>query len=205
VTELAHIQKGEYQMIDLQKYCDPSRERIAIPFSAGEFTYATNGHILIRVPRRDDIAESSDAPTPNVEELFSANPMPPDAVPISDHKIPYLTLPKGYTETCDHCGGSGCKHDCPSCECDCETCNGVGEITVTADEVMQSVCIGTAIFNARYVRWILELPGLIVPKDVAGMRQFEPPAQPMPFKFDGGEGLLMMCRSTYEDHIGRLP
>ncbi len=48
-------------MIDLKPFCGDNDIRYYLnePFSEGEFTYATNGHILIRVPRRDDVPEVS--------------------------------------------------------------------------------------------------------------------------------------------------
>ena len=46
-------------MIDLMKFCgkeDP-REWLNAPFSLGDYTYATNGHLIVRVPR---VAEYAD-------------------------------------------------------------------------------------------------------------------------------------------------
>jgi hypothetical protein len=49
---------AEIMAIDLQKFCEPfRREEIATPWSSGVYTYATNGYVLVRVPRRDDIEQ----------------------------------------------------------------------------------------------------------------------------------------------------
>ncbi|MDE1904981.1 MAG: hypothetical protein KGH75_00840 [Rhodospirillales bacterium] len=42
--------------IDLLRFCNPERE-VAEPFSAGAFTYACNGHVMVRVARRAEVPE----------------------------------------------------------------------------------------------------------------------------------------------------
>jgi len=44
---------------DLKKYCskDETRPYLHEPFSRGEWTYATNGHIAVRVPKLADVPE----------------------------------------------------------------------------------------------------------------------------------------------------
>ena len=44
--------------INLEIFCDPSHPGLARPFSIDAWSYATNGHILVRVPRRDDVTEN---------------------------------------------------------------------------------------------------------------------------------------------------
>lgn len=41
---------------------DPAHPLVTAPWSAGEFTFATNGHVMIRVPRVDGIEPNSEAP-----------------------------------------------------------------------------------------------------------------------------------------------
>ena len=45
--------------IDLQQFCstDGTRWYLTKPFSMGEFSFATNGHILVRQPRRADVPD----------------------------------------------------------------------------------------------------------------------------------------------------
>ncbi len=44
---------------ELVQFCHPERKSCARPWSSGPFTYATNGHILIRVPRLADAPEGN--------------------------------------------------------------------------------------------------------------------------------------------------
>ena len=60
--------------INLDIFCDPSSPGLTRPFSVGTWSYATNGHILVRVPRRDDVAENPDAP--NTRALLRKNKWP---------------------------------------------------------------------------------------------------------------------------------
>ena len=58
--------------MDLQQFCsvgdEYNRYRIHRPFSRGAWSWATNGHILVRVARRADIPEDQDAP--NAEAVW---------------------------------------------------------------------------------------------------------------------------------------
>ena len=54
--------------MDLSIYCDPSRPQIKAPFSFGRYTFATNGHILIRVKRRKSVPRRDNQP--NALELI---------------------------------------------------------------------------------------------------------------------------------------
>src|SRR3990167_7705159 len=48
---------SESEMIDLQQFCSKDKERphLMTPFTIGDFSYATNGHIIVRVRRLDGI------------------------------------------------------------------------------------------------------------------------------------------------------
>lgn len=50
--------------IDLSHFCytEDDRSYLKQPWSRGDFTYATNGHIMVRVPRRSDVPENDKAP-----------------------------------------------------------------------------------------------------------------------------------------------
>ena len=48
--------------LDLQPFCCTSRHQIMQPFSIGAFTFATDGVVCVRVPRRPDIPERDEAP-----------------------------------------------------------------------------------------------------------------------------------------------
>jgi hypothetical protein len=55
--------------VNLGLFCDPERRApgadISVPFSLNGHTYATNGHICVRVPRCPGVPENEQAP--NVE------------------------------------------------------------------------------------------------------------------------------------------
>jgi hypothetical protein len=189
----------------LQKFCsdDPTRENIAAPWSSGAHSYATSGHILIRVPRIDDIPERGSVP--NAEELFvnmdRKSWFPMDAISLPE--------PSSTTKECPECKGLGAEERvCPECygsgtvdfsnryseyEVDCRSCDGEGKIhkcdhcgsdgKITTQD-LQPTEIGGHHFQARYLRLLKSLPGCKVGPnetylDVAA------------FTFDGGDGLLM--------------
>src|SRR5262245_56649052 len=110
-------------MIELCVFCGREVERrthLRTPWSAGGHTYATDGHVCIRVERRPDVPERDDAP--NVASFF-ADP-PPDSL----QALPRLELPTPKSTRCDECEVRGYQHDCPECTCECEHCNG-GSVT----------------------------------------------------------------------------
>lgn len=127
-------------MIDLKPFCeraDSYRDYLHQPWSRGAFTYASNGHIAIRVPRRDDVPENEKAP--DVEKIFRENGVE-DSATTSLPDVNVSALPKPtikmrrcrrcrgtrYLRKCDECGGEG------TLECDlghdheCETCDSKG-------------------------------------------------------------------------------
>lgn len=121
----------------LKKFCgDPKyNEKIGTPWSAGEFSFATNGFILVRVPRVASVPERENAL--NLKTLMDLNPEPQegyvDAPGIADLAIPECPRCKGKEsspEACEECNGAGVVelsnryHDY---ECTCQSCGGDGE------------------------------------------------------------------------------
>lgn len=171
----------------LQPFCSTyeGRPRLQKPFSRGEFTYATNGHILVRVPRLPEVAEDFDAPA--VEVTFAAidnavalAPFPP-------------ALPEIKTVECGDCDEEGqAVHDCPDCQCVCETCGGTHRY-----EPDTSISIAGAYFNLKYIRQIAALPH-------ARFQVETPKDSPNYFEFDGGIGCVMPMTRGYGNHLGEL-
>ena len=161
---------GSKMNVDLNQFCDPTQREpgrdVSVPFSLNGHTYATNGHIAVRIPRRADIPENKEAP--NVEKL------PWD---FSRIKFAPLLEPKLLPDKCWHCDGTGYQHKCPDCRCVCEHCNGTGKFP-------PRVLIGKVIFSGRYIELIQTLPELEIGKP-------KPAPAPLPFRFKGGDGLLM--------------
>jgi hypothetical protein len=169
--------------LDLDKFCHPTRPELARPFSFGDWTLAANGHIAVRVPRRSDVAENPDAPAAlALKEFEKANiakiryrPPPPFE----------LVEPFEWQEEfeCGYCHGSGTAHACPDCKCKCQVCDGAGKQTI---ERFRTAALGRAHYQAKYLSWLQALPGLQLGST---HRQ-----NPLAFRFDSGDGLLMPVR-----------
>jgi hypothetical protein len=173
--------------IDLKPFCstDKDRPNLHRPWSRGDWTWATNGHILIRVPRRADVPENDEAPDPSkILAPFDGTKLAARA-PI---ELPAVTM-----DECDDCSGAGYGiHGCPYCECDCGTCGGTGKVD-SDRQVSIDFCGG--VFALRYVRQIMALPGLRLPADHPDKHA------PLLFAFDGGVGALMGLSSRHLEHI----
>ena len=166
-------------MVDLRQFCstDVSRKasRIGLthPFSRGEWSWATDGHIAIRVPRRADVPENLDAPDPTSWWGQHAS-MAPTFQPLVS-----LRLPDPMMQTCKACHGRGFLHDCPECTCVCNTCNGASEVAPN-----HAVRIGIRLISLRYARLIGSLPGAQIAVDARYPYN-------IPFLFAGGDGLVV--------------
>jgi hypothetical protein len=192
----------------LKKFCsdDATRVNVATPWSKGEHSYATNGHILIRVPRLEDVPERDDAPGA-VDKMFDI-PAPAEWFPLAEIALPDVALTT--EKTCPDCNGTVGEEgaDCPECDgagtvdfdnrfsdyevdcktCDgegkikkCETCNSTGKIEVKS---LNPVAVGGAHFQLHYLLLLKELPNCKI-------GPAEKPMGQAPFQFDGGDGLLM--------------
>jgi hypothetical protein len=189
----------------LARFCHAENIILNVPWSRGVYTYATNGHILVRAPRLEDVPEKEDAP--EVDKMFSI-PLPDEWFPLADMALPAL---EATEKTCPECNGAGTKEcECPECdgrgmvdftnrhndyEVDCKTCNGEGKIHKCdkcnatgkiAVETLQPIKVGASHFQLRYLLLLKDLPnGKIAPAA---------PSQSLLaayFAFDGGDGLLM--------------
>lgn len=168
---------------DIQVFCstDETRFYIQKPFSRGEFTYATNGHVLIRIARLEDVPEVELAPHADAVFIRSS---PQEVGP-----MPALTLPPSETEKCIECSEDQPIHDCPECSCSCDACDNTHEV-----EVKTSCVINNVFYDAKYIRNLQQLPGLrfaLTPPTAEGGR----------FEFDGGAGYVMRLRKQYPKHV----
>ncbi|MBU2537260.1 MAG: hypothetical protein KKH22_02395 [Proteobacteria bacterium] len=207
-------------MLDLMKFCNFDQgygETMRKPWSTGKYSYATNGHILVRVLRRDEIPEREDAPPLyNVSHLFFKEPRTWLPAPVVSPQKP---------KECELCGGTGSVFYCPECDGEgdlefenkysrytvtCDTCEGsrvVSKVVGAGDDGSKKRCdscaglgsrqdhksvpIGDLYFSDVYLSWIAELPGAEI-----GLYCLGNPAR---FRFDGGEGLLMPRCKDDED------
>jgi hypothetical protein len=195
--------------MDLKRFCanksDP-RAYLREPWAHKGYVYATNGHIVVRVPAPDQaeaIAEHKAAAT--AEGLFATFPA------IEAQPLPPFTL----GEECFFCAGTGEAYsvDCPDCDgegefihgahdYECKECEGGGFVDAEKIPENKTVChacygrgykahrapVGPmgAGFDASYLSWIAALPGVLFAA--------RGPAESGRFTFDGGEGLLMPMR-----------
>ena len=194
-------------MLDLLKKFvsqnDP-REYMRSPFNRGEWTYATNGHIAVRVPKIDGIATLAEKHIPKLESLFQSAG--------GNDFIVLPTLPP--PEKCQMCNGTGAAYECPYCDgkgefehglhtYKCKECDGTGQVTSgyeAYNEMSCRHCMGTGVarykpvkvgashFDLSYLYLINGLPGA---KFSPGARQLDMAR----FVFDGGEGILMPMRA----------
>lgn len=168
-------------MVDLKKFCgtDTWRTYLHEPFSRDEYTYATNGHIIVRVPRVAEIGEVPRILAP--EKIFA--PLPADGWRTLRVALPPAAPPK-------ECGAcyDGYEHDCPGCTCECYECKGTG-----LDEPNLSTEIGGVIFDLKYIRMIAELPGVEI--------YVTDGKSPTFFRFEGGDGALMPMLGGFENHV----
>jgi hypothetical protein len=159
--------------INLEMFCSSNRPELARPFSIDAWTYASDGHILVRVPRRDDVAENPDAP--NASLVYEKVKSPRRYKP-----APKFELPEAFEEKvqCYRCRGKGTAHECPDCQCKCHTCGGTGQFIEPAAPIK----IGRTPFAPKYISWMQSLPDL----------EIGPPHKrtPLAFRFHGGEGRL---------------
>lgn len=174
--------------IDLTQFCaavnSDTRPYFHAPFSMGDFSYATNGHILVRVARRDDVRESS-------EQLNADKPL--EGAKSAQFYAPNVKLPKieqPIKGECADCDGRGREHSCPDCECICSLCEGTG---TEIPEIKTSTEIGGVVFNLRYIRKMLALPNVVIAS----------PSKDAPFlfRFDGGVGAVMPMCGKHVNHI----
>lgn len=175
-------------MIDLKKFCctDGSRAYLMTPFTIGEFTYATNGHIAVRVPALAEwpVAEKPGLMFEKAPELFAKD--------VTEFKpLPSIEFPPiDEEDECSACDGRGHEHDCEDCQCICSNCAGTGLEQPFND---MTVGIGTCIFHAKYIALLKELPAIeIGPTD---------PREPVRFRFAGGEAVIMPRSSMLPNHV----
>lgn len=198
----------------IRMFCElgAPRKELGNPFNSGPWTYATNGHYAIRVPRMAEYDEF--LPFKNIETVIVPNENIPDDKWISVSVIDGLGVE--HTRKCNSCGGSGKITECDECDGDgevswespggydysaeckrchgdgvlsggtatCDNCSGVGTVPTTIH-----VVIGGVRLNLSLLSVIAKLPNAMIAPSVAeGCRT------PITFKFDGGMGIIMQMR-----------
>jgi len=180
--------------INLQTFAstDETRPELLKPFTLGQWTYSTDGRVLVRVPAAEYPAESAPKAPKNVETLFSW-----DHDAITDWLSPTAEMLALEYEECPKCGGYG-PLVCSECDqtCGCPRCDGDGRIVPGQNSAADAIQLGGVRLNTKYVMLLKSLPGL----------QFRPRGElePVLWRADGGAfGYLMPMRS--DPHIIRSP
>ena len=112
---------------------------------------------------------------------------------------PSFSLPPAPDKTgeCADCKGRGHVHDCPTCDCTCESCDGTGN----ADpEQRISTTINGVHFGLNFVRMMASLPGLKISNSAVASKNSKR-QKPLLFTFDGGCGALMPRLSGFDQHV----
>ena len=133
----------------LKAFTRPDRVGPALPWSEGDYSYASNGKILIRVPRLPDVPERETAPRKIEGEVLWE--------PVGCQWIPMPMAEEPKKEKCSQCNGGlhlctcGNKHTCPSC-------SGSG---MRSRDVVLAFC-GKSVFQ-KDIALLCRLPGVEIP------------------------------------------
>jgi hypothetical protein len=173
--------------IDLQPFCggEFANPQLEKPFSCGAFTYATDGVVMIRVPRRNDTTDGGpivDRVLPDFEAALRTRTFGP---------IPEFQTKTGKPQqACTACGGGRVL--------ECTECDGSGIDPFSAEIPVSIARFETHEFNRRYIDLIAALPSVAV---AFGDLEAEYPTYDMRtaliFRFDGGSGALMPMTRAY--------
>lgn len=188
--------------INLELFCDREHPFMDKPWSLDDRTYATNGHILISVPRDERYAENPGAP---LAREININPDKDGKwVNVSEIKLSEKIKCRtcngtGKVDNCHECDGEGYLtfysgyHDY---ECECKTCQGDGKIADGSIECED--CKGEGANFGKYS--YIEIRGTKIAqclvdlcKNLPNAKLFFPHNEQgiIPLVFDGGNGGIM--------------
>jgi hypothetical protein len=202
---------------EMQRFCssDVTRPQIHTPFTGGEWTYATDGRILIRVPaipgaRTDHFPKDYDKVVPDGFGMEAVE-FPPGWNEFFEERV-----------VCGDCEGSGRMKYCESCvgegevECECcgqmaycNECKGTGRlIDEDGEGEACEQCDGAGWYKNPFAVALnggtvaAELGLLRLALSLPGARLFHGGGEvPMRIEFEGGEGALMPTRQRTNDGV----
>jgi hypothetical protein len=188
-------------MIDLSKFCSSQNSTMKTPATIDSYTYATNGHIIIRVPEGEHHAPPVGFPA--VDHLPWIHDQAEEWVNLPDLgeiKPGFCTLCSGTGTTmiCLECNGEGAlifSNHFSSYEVCCATCKGDEVIPEGPDQCRQCDGVGQYVahgsipwqrgkINTHYVYLLKDLPEIQISTHGS-------PLDHILFRFDGGCGILM--------------
>jgi hypothetical protein len=203
---------------DLQKFCsnDESRTGITQPFTWDSYTFATDGKIMVRVPKVEGVLEGGNAGRYSTQpRLYECNhiiengephlllSLPPNWRDIPDKTVPCPTCRgKKKGSECSECEGEG-EIECDHCghESECKNCDGTGFFGDTEGENCErcnglgvvkthtpvSINRGEAWSAKELIEKAYSLPGAKV--------YYRPDVNNFYFAFNGGAGCFMPMTS----------
>jgi hypothetical protein len=185
----------------LKAFCSTHEDRHVLhnPFSQEEFTYATDGKVIVRVSRLQSVAEVNGAPI--AKNLWKN--LEVDIAKIKGWmEIP--GLPEIQYNLCEACFGSGMMRVCAKCgfcpddadSRECFECGGKdfdrtrcsNDCENGRHQVHAGIPIGNTKLNVIYLRKLNQLKGVMICPYMPST------ADPVFFRFEGGDGLLMPMR-----------
>lgn len=192
-------QQNEVIMLNtLKRFCstDEDRHSLQQPFSQEEFSYATDGRVIVRMARLRDVPEVVDAPiAQNLWKNLGVN--------IAELKgwMEIPALPEIQYNLCEACFGSGMMRVCAKCEycpddADYQKCPDCGAVSFEKipcshecsngrHQVAAGINIGNTRLNVIYLHKLNMLKGVMICPYMPSN------ADAVPFRFEGGDGLLM--------------
>lgn len=193
--------------IELKKFCSVMLNEYGFnePFSDDQYSYATDGFLIVRIPRVKEL--NNDVPTivkltelPFDSDKAAYAPVPSYEPPEMENCPVCRGVRKSYS--CDECNGDGFvkwqsgsnayEAECKNCHGDgylpggeetCHWCDGRGLVQSDEYEVAHDYGNGYGVSKALLEK-VKILPGLSVSSNMVGDRF-------IPFKFLGGDGILM--------------
>lgn len=201
------------EQIDITGFCDKENSFLNEPFNLNNWTIASNGHMAIRVPLRDDVKRG--IPQQITEEMILSLAWHKDGeetTKFTDYEPQKLKACKtckgtGRSVVCRECDGEGVVEwnnsyhsydaECRSCHGNgrtpdldvfCADCDGTGKIP---EDMYEHVDIGDVRLSKKLLEKIKNLPGVKLGKTV-GVENHS-----VAFLFDGGDGILMCLNKDY--------
>jgi len=184
--------------IDLTRFCADENLRYNLdhPWVRGGYKIATDGRICVRVKTDEpDTVPGEGERYPDIDALFKEL----DEKIAAWHPMP-TALPYNAPswDNCPVCGGSAQLGCCPQCGMfggrdkdllDCRHCDGKGTL-----ELVCSITLDKRRYSVEYIRDIMSLPALEYGELNEEAARRNPAHNPLAFRFDGGDGLLMGLR-----------
>jgi len=204
--------------LHLQRFCateSDTRAYMRAPFRRGDFVYATNGYLVVRVPAcaTPDAGSLPDDQLPRMPAMFDCIDKAP--------RFSWVELPavinaarcgrcrgaaRLRVHACESCDGQGSfdrdgfQYDCKACDgegfhengdgaksVDCPRCCGLGFDRAQWQDLDPGDGLPKVRVNAGYLAWLATLPSVVMaPQDPGGLVRFQ---------FDGGHALLLPVRS----------